>query len=81
MSNARWLIATLLIVVAIGCRGSERGSEQSAEDGTARVTALADSYVKEYFEAFRYMALLSGAPDVHPDRLADNSLRPGSHLG
>jgi hypothetical protein len=37
------LQSMILIVDAIGCRGSERGSEQSAEDGTARVTTLADS--------------------------------------
>lgn len=40
----------------------------------ARVHALADTYVREYFDAFPYHALVAGAPDRHPDRLVDHSL-------
>ena len=39
-----------------------------------KVTALADEYVKDYFEAFPHYALVNGAPEVHPDRLGDHSL-------
>ena len=38
------------------------------------VSALADTYVKEFFETFPQYALTSGAEDPHPDRLGDHSL-------
>ncbi len=40
----------------------------------AHVNALADAYVADYLEAFPYQALVLGAPEVHPDQLADHSL-------
>jgi uncharacterized protein (DUF885 family) len=43
-------------------------------DHAGQVTALADRYVAEYLEAFPYQALVLGAPEVHPDQLADHSL-------
>lgn len=49
-------------------------SPSSLDDAAKRVTALADAYVAEYFEAFPYHALTFGAPDTHPDRLGDHSL-------
>jgi uncharacterized protein (DUF885 family) len=45
-----------------------------AEGDLARVTKLADTYVKEYFDVFPYQAIENGAPDFHPDRLGDHSL-------
>jgi uncharacterized protein (DUF885 family) len=50
--------------------------DAAARDLAAKqVTALAGSYVKEYFDAFPYQALVAGAPEVHPDRLVDHSLQ------
>ena len=43
-------------------------------DSAAHVTSLADTYVHDFFEAFPYLALLYGAPEVHPDQLGDHSL-------
>ena len=49
--------------------------DAAAKDAAAKqVTALADAYVRDYLEAFPYQALVLGAPEVHPDRLADHSL-------
>lgn len=58
------------IVLAVAC--GQPTPPQS--DAPARVTSLADRYVKEYFDAFPYQALSFGAPDVHPDQLVDHSL-------
>jgi uncharacterized protein (DUF885 family) len=40
----------------------------------AEVDALADAYVREYFEAFPHHALVFGAPEAHPSKLNDHSL-------
>src|SRR5262245_52254754 len=73
MLPARWLI-TLSILALVCCSCSAARSERTGDDGTAKATALADSDVKEYVQPLPYQALLSGAPDVYSDRLADNSL-------
>jgi uncharacterized protein (DUF885 family) len=58
-----------------GGEGNPPAGDAAAKDAAAKqVTALADAYVKDYLEAFPYQALTLGAPDVHPDRLADHSL-------
>src|SRR5262245_40641950 len=68
----RWVISCVAsLALACGQPGKELTPVASAP---TRVTALADAYVKDYFDAFPYQALESGAPDVHPDRLVDNSL-------
>ncbi len=62
----------IVVVLAAGC-----GSPVPAADPDAaakQITALADAYVQGYLEAFPYQALAIGAPEVHPDRLADHSL-------
>lgn len=69
-----------LLILAMACNSSS--SETSTNSGPAvpvddiakRVNALADRYVKEYFDAFPYQAVTSGAPDTHPDQLVDHSL-------
>ena len=38
------------------------------------VNSLADDYVEKYFMAFPEFALISGAPDILPSKLSDNSL-------
>ena len=67
----RLLIASVVILVA-SCNSSGERSSQPADDTTAKVTALADTYVKEYFEMFPTQALGSGSRDLYPDRLPDN---------
>jgi hypothetical protein len=55
--------------------GCERPQPRTtAEDNLAKVTKLADAYIKEYFDVFPYQAIENGAPDFHPDRLGDHSL-------
>jgi uncharacterized protein (DUF885 family) len=61
-----------LVAVCLAVCGSS--AAPSADDATARTRALADAYVKEYFEAFPEQALQGGAPDLYPDRLTDHSL-------
>jgi uncharacterized protein (DUF885 family) len=69
-----------LILFCAACSGggaevSPPAGDAAAKDAAAKqVTALADAYVKDYLEAFPYQALVLGAPEVHPDRLADHSL-------
>ena len=62
------LALTLLVLAAAAACGP------SGPTPAERVNALADTYVREYLEAFPYQALGIGAPEVHPDRLADHSL-------
>jgi uncharacterized protein (DUF885 family) len=64
----RRALILLLGVAAVSCGG--RNTPSAAE----RVTALANTYVKDYFDAFPYQAVEQGAPDVHPDQLVDHSL-------
>ncbi len=40
----------------------------------AEVSKLADTYVKDYLDAFPYMAVVIGAREVHPSLLVDHSL-------
>lgn len=62
----------VVLMVATACGGS--APAQDADAIARQVTALADSYVRDYLEAFPYQALVIGAPEVHPDRLVDHSL-------
>jgi len=69
-----------LLILTMACNSSS--SETPVGSNTAvtsdelakRVNALADRYVKEYFDAFPYQAVTAGAPDTHPDQLVDHSL-------
>lgn len=71
----RCSIAFLLVCVLMAaCSSPPPPGPPPADDAAKRVTALADAYVKEYFEAFPHQALANGAPEVHPDRLGDHSL-------
>ena len=72
MTSSR-LAPFVLIVCAAACGGGS-AVPPPVSDAPARVTALADAYVKDYLAAFPYHALALGAPDVHPDQLADHSL-------
>jgi uncharacterized protein (DUF885 family) len=82
MTRRASLISVLFAAAAASCGGcggsvdfSYQPGDAAVKDAAARqVTALADAYVKEYLEAFPYQALALGAPEVHPDRLADHSL-------
>jgi uncharacterized protein (DUF885 family) len=49
-------------------------SPAAADSAAARVTALADEYVREYKAMFPEAAFFSGFSDVAPDRFSDNSL-------
>lgn len=65
------------VMAASGCGRSDqqRATGADAADAAAtRVTNLADTYVADFLAAFPYQALLLGAPDRHPDQLADHSL-------
>lgn len=46
----------------------------SGVETAAAVNALADEYVRAYFDTFPEQALFSGAPDPDPARLTDHSL-------
>ena len=61
-------ITTLLFfaVLFISCN--------SAHNSSTQVNEVADGYVKAYFTMYPEQALTSGAPDLFPDRLSDNSL-------
>jgi uncharacterized protein (DUF885 family) len=61
-----------ILILAAGC--GEAPAVANPDDAAKQVTALADTYVREYLEAFPYQALVIGAPEVHPDRLTDHSL-------
>lgn len=71
-------IGTLLALLVF--RGSEtpapRPVEPASPVATAaeRINALADDYVRFYFEQFPEQALFSGLADPDPARLTDNSL-------
>lgn len=76
------LVAAVLLTWLV-FRGSETTAPQPAEpvspvetSATAaqRVSALADEYVRAYFDQFPEQALFSGAPDPDPARLTDNTL-------
>jgi uncharacterized protein (DUF885 family) len=61
-----------LLTLAVACSGAAPPVDPDA--AATQVTALADAYVRDYLEAFPYQALGIGAPEVHPDRLADHNL-------
>lgn len=76
------LVAAALLAWLV-FRGSESAIPQpvepapaalTAEAAAQRVNALADDYVRFYFEQFPEQSLISGAPDPDPARLTDNSL-------
>lgn len=65
----------LILVFMAGCAPAPPPTPAAdAAASAAKVTALADAYVRDYLEAFPYYALVLGAPEVHPDRLVDHSL-------
>ena len=61
-------------LLAMACSSPPPSGPPPADAAAKKVTALADDYVKDYFEAFPHYALANGAPEVHPDRLGDHSL-------
>jgi uncharacterized protein (DUF885 family) len=63
-----------LIFASAACTERTSPPAVNPDDAARRVTALADAYVKEFFDAFPQYALASGAEDPHPDRLGDHSL-------
>src|SRR5215510_2989203 len=73
-------LSWLFVLVALASFESSHVSaaDAAATEAGGRVSALADAYVRDYFEVFPYQALTLGAPDLHPNRLADHSL-PALH--
>lgn len=63
-----------LIIASAACTERTSPPAVNPDDAARRVTALADAYVQEFFDAFPQYALASGAEDPHPDRLGDHSL-------
>jgi uncharacterized protein (DUF885 family) len=61
-----------LAVVAAGCGSSEPPVDTAKL--AADVSAMADTYVHDYLEAFPQQALVLGAREVHPSLLGDHSL-------
>ena len=68
------LTVVCVCVLAVACGSPPSAGPPPGDAAAKRVTALADAYVKDYFEAFPHYALANGAPEVHPDRLGDHSL-------
>ena len=62
------------MVISSGCNRPDPAPAPNADGAARQVSALADTYVKEFFETFPQYALSSGAEDPHPDRLGDHSL-------
>ena len=75
MIKVHLAIICMAVLAAVCSAPPPQGLPPKDADAAARrVTALADTYVKEYLEAFPQQALAIGAPEVHPDRLGDHSL-------
>jgi len=73
--NVLGLGALVLLIFISACRKETPSSQQpSVEDLAARVTALADEYVREARLRFPELASFLGWPDAPLDRLSDNSL-------
>lgn len=70
----RRALAVVLASMCVTFAGCGQPAAPARDDSAARMTSLADAYVHDYFEAFPYQAVYSGAPDVHPDQLVDHSL-------
>ena len=68
------LFLCVAMVISSGCNRPDPEPVPDADEAAKQVTSLADTYVKEFFEAFPQYALASGAEDPHPDRLGDHSL-------
>jgi uncharacterized protein (DUF885 family) len=62
------------MAISNGCSRPDPTPPPNAGGAARQVNALADAYVKEFFEVFPQYALASGAEDPHPDRLGDHSL-------
>ena len=68
-------LLSALIAMSSGCARNDPPPPPPDPAAIGRqVTALADAYVRDFFEAFPQYALAFGAPDPHPDRLGDHSL-------
>lgn len=70
---ARRAICAVLLVISVMACGPSTPPVDTAKIA-AEVNALADSYVRDYLEAFPENALVIGAPDPHPSILGDHSL-------
>jgi uncharacterized protein (DUF885 family) len=69
------LITFLLIVSFAACRKKQPAAEQPpTENLAAKVTALADEYIKEALLRYPEQAAFLGLADAPQDRLTDNSL-------
>jgi len=69
------LIAFFLIVSLAACRNKQSSAQRpGAEDAAARVTALADEYIKEALSRYPEQAAFLGLAEAPQDRLTDNSL-------
>jgi uncharacterized protein (DUF885 family) len=69
------LMAIFLVVFLSACRKKDASAEQpSADELAARVTALADEYIKEALSRYPEWAEFLGLAGAPHDRLTDNSL-------
>jgi uncharacterized protein (DUF885 family) len=64
MKKFFWLSLSLLILLSCN----------QADDTPNQVNDLADSYIEEYFTTYPELAVLTGAPDLRPAELSNNSL-------
>ncbi|MEI6669876.1 MAG: DUF885 domain-containing protein [Acidobacteriota bacterium] len=71
---ARKFLALMIAASGLALGGQGLVKAQPPDGAAARVTALADAYVRDYFDAFPEQALLNGAEDLHSGQLADHSL-------
>jgi len=66
LAMMKCFLPSVLLILLASCSTSPDPAEQ--------VNNLADSYVTAYFTMYPEQAVTSGAPDLYPTRLTDNSL-------
>lgn len=76
MPISRRTTTALLAPVLASCAALAPAAAQRtrADSAAARVTAIADAYVREYKAAYPENAIYAGFSDVRPERFSDNSL-------
>ena len=68
-------MASFLAFSSSACRNKQSSAQQPASEAlAARITALADEYIKEALSRFPEQAAFLGLADAPQDRLTDNSL-------
>jgi len=62
----KFFCLSLSLLILLSCN--------QADDTPNQVNDLADSYIEEYFTTYPELAVLTGAPDLRPAELSNNSL-------